>query len=907
MNANPMPLAHPLDTLRLRLAELGYGPVPARGKAALLPDWRTRCAAPTPEEIRRWRSSGAQNTNTGLLCGTLRPADIDVLEPELAARLEELAVQVMGTTPLRRIGRAPKLCLFYRTATDGLRKLVTAELFLPDGSKAQVEMLGSGQQVIAFGTHPDTGQPYTWTEATPLDVPLAELPEVSEEQVREFLAQAEALIRQAGGQEKPRAAAAPVVMLPRPAPRQDGSGGTHYGLTALARECDAIRTAPFGSQEQTINAASLRIGSLEAGGELEEGAALAQLLAATRVVPSAPGQRPWTLAELENKVRRAFKEGQRRPRRAPPRAESATVPLAPRGDFFTEVNRRALGNIGAWFPVLFPEGRHEPDTGWWRVTSEGLGRLPFEEGLAMHPVEGGRDFGREGGSSPVEVVMRQQAPAARRQPPGASRLEREKELERKKNRAAFWLCKQLGVKPAECGWKKPRAKAKEPAPDAQPDPDTLPLPLERAEPDPPPTPETPPQAAVVAELPKAMPKGQAREARPEHWREAWQTNDNGDPVANLANVMLALRSDPQLANLLAFDDMQRASLLVAPVPASRCAPVTEPRPVQDADVTALQEHVQLAGLRRISRDTMHQAVDLRARERAFHPVRDYITGLTWDGTPRLADWLHTYLGAEPGPYASGIGTMFLVAMVARVFRPGCKADYMLVLEGAQGAKKSTACAILGGRWFSDALPDIRGGKDVCQHLNGKWLIEVAEMSALDRAEAAALKAFITRAEERYRPSYGRREVIEPRQCLFVGTTNKAAYLRDETGGRRFWPVRVGSIDVEALTRDRDQLFAEAAELYRSGASWWPDAAFEEAFIRPEQDARYEPDAWEEAVAKHLLGRRQTTILDVARHALFIETPKLGTADQRRIAAALERQGWVRGTMLHGVTQWVPKR
>ena len=393
------------------------------------------------------------------------------------------------------------------------------------------------------------------------------------------------------------------------------------------------------------------------------------------------------------------------------------------------------------------------------------------------------------------------------------------------------------------------------------------------------------------------------------WISRAQSDRQGEPRPNLYNAMLALREDARVSDLFSYDEMLRASILCRPIPSGGMNAEKEPfqpRPVRDADVTALQELLQASGLEKLGRDAVHQAVDLRAYERRFHPVRDYLDELRWDGTPRLANWLATYLGAEDTQYHCRIGCMFLVAMVARIFEPGCEADYMPIFEGPQGTLKSTACRVLGGPWFSDNLPDIRtAGKDVAQHLNGKWLIEVAEMSALDKAEASALKAFVTRAVERYRPSYGRKEVIEPRQCVFIGTTNKAVYLRDETGGRRFWPVKIGIIDIDGLTRDRDQLFAEAVHLYRRGCRWWPEAGFERQFIAPEQEARYEADAWEEEIKCFLKGKIKTTVLEVARDGLYIELPRIGTADQRRITAVLERLGWVRGKRGGTARWWVP--
>jgi predicted P-loop ATPase len=406
---------------------------------------------------------------------------------------------------------------------------------------------------------------------------------------------------------------------------------------------------------------------------------------------------------------------------------------------------------------------------------------------------------------------------------------------------------------------------------------------------------------------KASPKRPASKAE---WLSKTQQDRQNEPRPNLFNAMLALREDARLCDLFSYDEMLRAVILLCPVPGKGPDPDIDsftPRPVRDSDVAALQEFLQASGLEKIGKDTVYQAVDLRAAERRFHPVRDYLNALQWDGKARLGRWLATCLGAEDSEYHRRIGCMFPVAMVARIFKPGCKADYMPIFEGPQGTLKSTACRVLGAPWFSDNLPDIRtAGKDVAQHLNGKWLIEVAEMSALDKAEASALKAFVTRAVERYRPSYGRREVIEPRQCIFVGTTNKAAYLRDETGGRRFWPVRVGVIDIETLILDRDQLFAEAVHLYREGFHWWPDADFEREFITPEQEERYERDAWEDAIRDFLAGKRRVTVLEVARDGLKIDVPRLGTADQRRITAVLERAGWGHGKRT-GHARWWSRR
>ncbi|MGA8587060.1 MAG: virulence-associated E family protein [Roseiarcus sp.] len=371
-------------------------------------------------------------------------------------------------------------------------------------------------------------------------------------------------------------------------------------------------------------------------------------------------------------------------------------------------------------------------------------------------------------------------------------------------------------------------------------------------------------------------------------------DDRGRVLPILANVTQALRGAPELADAFRFDELQRLVIVVKTLPWTDGAERRNsavPGPLSDADVSQVQEWLQHAGMPRIGREIVHQAIALRGQERAFHPIRDYLDGLHWDGELRLDSWLTTYLGAEPTPCAWAMGRMFLIAAVARIYSPGAKADHVLVFEGPQGVGKSRACEVLGGPWFSDCLPDVTRDKDAAQHLRGKWFIEISELSALSRAESEALKSFISRPVECYRPPYGREEVIEPRQCVFIGTTNRATYLRDETGGRRFWPVKVGNIDLDALSRDRDQLFAEAVVGFRAGESWWPSAQFERAHILAEQEARFEADAWEGPITSFVSCRSRVQVSEVARKALDIPAGKIGTAEQRRIARVLTRLGW----------------
>ena len=231
----------------------------------------------------------------------------------------------------------------------------------------------------------------------------------------------------------------------------------------------------------------------------------------------------------------------------------------------------------------------------------------------------------------------------------------------------------------------------------------------------------------------------------------------------------------------------------------------------------------------------------------------------------------------------------MISAVARALNPGCQVDSMLVLEGPQGAGKSSAARILfGSAYFSDSLPAVNT-KDASDHLRGKWGIEIPELSAMNKSDVESIKAFVSRRVERYRRAYDRAETTFQRRCVFIGTTNQDNYLRDETGNRRFWPVRVGKIDLPALERDRDMLWAEAVYWYRQGFKWHMPRKLMPV-VEAAQKSRVKVDMWQDELGRKLEGETDVSLHEAALE-LKLDRTRMGTAEQNRLTACLKGLGF----------------
>jgi hypothetical protein len=378
------------------------------------------------------------------------------------------------------------------------------------------------------------------------------------------------------------------------------------------------------------------------------------------------------------------------------------------------------------------------------------------------------------------------------------------------------------------------------------------------------------------------------------WTAELQRNDKQRVLPTDLNALLIVRHDAQVGPLLAYDVLLEQAVFLRAPPWD---PSAGARPVVTADGhRALAYLCPLYGQPAFRAPQIDRALETVAHDRIIDPVRDYLTGLRWDGTPRIERWLSRYLGAADDAYTRGVGMRWLVSAVARALQPGCKADHILVLEGAQGAGKSRALqALASPAWHKDTAIDVES-KDGALANRGVWIREFGELGGLGRADIEKWKSFVTRTHDAYRPPYERREVSIPRRCVFAGSTNRGEYLSDATGARRIWPVAVDRVDVDAIVRDRDQLWAEARERYSVGQPWWLEDDDLRGLAEERQSDRQVDDPWlhevREWVERATQNHAEVTVAAVLR-SIEPAAGRWTPAARQRVGDILRALGYTR--------------
>lgn len=371
-----------------------------------------------------------------------------------------------------------------------------------------------------------------------------------------------------------------------------------------------------------------------------------------------------------------------------------------------------------------------------------------------------------------------------------------------------------------------------------------------------------------------------------HWALQLQTGAKGEYLATIDNIVLILQNDSEMRGCVGFDGFTGRYT------------VTGALPWNDEDKVRAWSDEDDAGLRHWlekkysikSKGNIDDARVLVSRENIYHPVLDYLDGLSWDGVKRAETLLIDYMGAEDTPYTRAVTRKTLAAAVRRVRQPGVKFDNVLIMVGRQGCGKSYLVSRLGGKWFSDTLTNIQG-KEAYEELQGFWIVEIAELSALRKSEVEAVKHFIAKQSDSYRAAYDRHVKTRARQCIFFGTTNNAEFLRDATGNRRFLPVDVDPAKARLSVFDdltdevRDQIWAEACVIESAGEKLYLDTPELRRAAEAEQDRHFEQSPLTGDVERYL----ETPLpenwaeLDLSdRRAFFHGSEDFGTEPQGKV-------------------------
>ncbi|WP_459696043.1 virulence-associated E family protein [Acidisoma sp. C75] len=385
------------------------------------------------------------------------------------------------------------------------------------------------------------------------------------------------------------------------------------------------------------------------------------------------------------------------------------------------------------------------------------------------------------------------------------------------------------------------------------------------------------------------------------WRQYIKRDERNAILKNEFNAVAILKHAPIFRDRLRFNEFALTAEF-------------DGRELTDDDITmiaciAQQNYANISGA------LFDKAATLVAKLNPYHPIRTWLQAQVWDCVPRIDTWLIEHASAEDSAFNRAVGRKWLISAVARVMDPGCKVDTVLVLEGPQGMLKSTLLEHLcpDRTWFRSGMPPL-SDHDAMSGLRGNWIIELAELSAMRRADLDSVKAYLANRVDKYRPKYGRRDITVPRQNVFAATVNDDSYLKDASGARRFWPVAcaVGKpvgweIDIASFDGVVPQIWAEAVAAYAAGEAWWLEGAEAKAMQRDAAEDRFDTDEWHNHVVEWLHERgspSEITIGGVLSSCLGISADRQGRAEQNRVSAVLKRLGYSRKKIRRGkATPW----
>jgi putative DNA primase/helicase len=383
-----------------------------------------------------------------------------------------------------------------------------------------------------------------------------------------------------------------------------------------------------------------------------------------------------------------------------------------------------------------------------------------------------------------------------------------------------------------------------------------------------------------------------RDGDPEWMQELARSRTTGSLLPSADNIYAILSHDDRWKGLIQWDEMGARTVFGATPPISRGKETKKGDPWEDQDDTRLAVWLGTEWDLHVDPHRVAPIVEQVAQDHRVHPLRDRIRAVTWDGTERLSTWLSTHCTVEDSEHTRLVGRMWMIQAIARLEKPGCQADAMLIFEGLEGKKKGTAFETIsyGGSTYLGDLREV-GTVGSKEQIRAKWIVNMDELASItgSKAESETVKSFITVRSDNYRQAYGRRALDYPRTCIFGGTTNEtSAYLRDAEGNRRFWPVRItGMIDIAALERDRDQLWAEALHAYRAGERYWVETDEERELCRAVRASREAGDLWEDRVREYLDEQSETTAAEILV-AIGVPLKDQNRSHQTRIGSIMRR-------------------